>query len=67
MKLLAAAVSNTGVATVVTAVIGPVVGLLYGTPSAAATTWWPIIGLIWLLVGIALHVGAQMILGRLQE
>jgi hypothetical protein len=36
-KLLATALNNTAVATLVTAIIAPVVGLLYGTPILTAT------------------------------
>ncbi|MFL5092785.1 MAG: hypothetical protein ACJ8D7_20670, partial [Xanthobacteraceae bacterium] len=66
-KLLASALNNTGVATVVTAIIAPIVGFPYGSPSAAATKWWPLIGLVWLLVGLGLHIAAQVVLGRLRD
>jgi hypothetical protein len=66
-KLLATALNNTAVATVVTAIVAPIVGFLYGTPTAAASKFWPLIGLIWLLVGLGLHAVAQGVLGRLKE
>ena len=67
IKLFATAVNNIGVATVVTAFVTPIVGFLYSPPSATVTAWWPLIGLAWLLVGLCLHVFAQLALGRLQE
>ena len=66
IKLLAAAISTTGVATIVTAVIAPVAATFYGSMSVTVESWW-VIGLIWLLVGSALHLVAQAILGRLRE
>ena len=66
-KLLATGLNNTSVAPLVTAIIAPIVGFLYGSPSAAATKWWPLIGLVWLLVGVGLHVAAQVVLGRLRD
>jgi hypothetical protein len=36
-KLLATGLNNVAVATIVTAIIAPIVGFLYGSPSAAAT------------------------------
>ncbi|HXD46895.1 MAG TPA: hypothetical protein VN655_17355 [Pseudolabrys sp.] len=65
-KLLATALNNTAVATVVTAVIGPIAGFFYGLPTVSSR-WWFLFWLLWLLVGIGLHLSAQSILGRLQE
>jgi hypothetical protein len=66
-KLLATGLNNVAVATIVTAIIAPIVGFLYGSPSAAATRWWPLIGIVWLLVGLGLHIAAQTVLGRLRD
>ncbi len=66
-KLFATALNNTAVATVVTAIVAPIVGFLYGSPSAAATRWWPLIGMAWLLVGVGLHIFAHIALGKLRE
>ena len=66
-KLLATAMNNTAVATVVTAIVAPVVGFLYGSPTATATSWWPFIGAAWLLVGVGIHRLAWVVLGRLKE
>ena len=41
IKLVATALSNTAVATVVTAIIAPVAGFLYGS-SPIASSWWPL-------------------------
>jgi len=67
IKLLATALSNMAVATVVTAIIAPVVGFLYGSPTATATRWWWLIGVVWLLVGVGLHIAAQVVVGRLRQ
>jgi len=64
-KLLATALSNTGVATVVTAIVAPVVGFLYGTPAPVGPWWW-LVGVVCLLVGVGLHILAQVLLGRLK-
>jgi hypothetical protein len=66
IKLFATALSNTGVATVVTAIIAPMAGLLYGS-GAITSDQWPFIGLAWFLGGFVLHVCAQVALGRLRE
>src|SRR5947208_2580482 len=55
-KLFATALNNSAVATIVTAIVAPIVGFLYGSPNPAATAWWPLIGAAWLLVGLGLHV-----------
>jgi Na+/melibiose symporter-like transporter len=66
IKLLATAISTTGVATVVTAFIAPIAAALYGSTTVTARGWW-VISIIWLLVGFTLHLIAQAILGRLRE
>jgi hypothetical protein len=55
------------VATIVTGIIAPIVGFLYGSPSAAVSAWWWLIAAAWLIVGACLHVAAQAVLGRLKE
>jgi hypothetical protein len=65
IKLFATALSNTAVATVVTAFIAPIAAYLYGTPSTNYASW-PI-SIIWLLGGLVLHICAQVALGRLRE
>ncbi len=65
-KLLATGLNNIAVATIVTAIVAPVAGFLYGSPTAAATKWWPLIGIIWLFVGATIHLAAQFFLGKLR-
>jgi hypothetical protein len=66
IKLVATALNNTAVATLVTAVIAPVAALLYGSV-VIASAWWPLLGLAWIFAGSSLHVTAQLTLGRLKE
>jgi hypothetical protein len=66
-KLVAAALNNTAVATIVTAVIGPVVGAVYGLSNTPPNGSWFLIGGLWFVVGLALHYSAQVVLGRLSE
>lgn len=65
-KLLATALNNIAVATLATAIIAPVAGLLYGS-SSMASSWWPVVGLVWMVMRASLHVAAHYVLGRLQE
>jgi hypothetical protein len=67
LKLLASAISNSAVATFVTAIVAPIAGWLYGVPSVVSGEGWPLIGGAWLLLAVVLHVVAQIILGRLRE
>jgi hypothetical protein len=48
-KLLATALNNVCVATIVTGIIAAIVGFLYGSPSAAVSAWWWLIAAAWLL------------------
>ncbi len=66
IKLLATALNNMAVATVITAVVGPTVGILNGVSSPAITAWWVLSGLLWFLAGIGLHLVGQGALGRLK-
>jgi hypothetical protein len=66
VKLLATALSNTGVATVVTAIVAPIAGFLYGSPTAVASKWWWLIAAAWFVTGVGLHIIAQAVLGRLK-
>lgn len=63
-KLLATALNNLGVATIITGVVAPVATALYGTAHPAY--WWFTIAVVWIIVGLALHVLAQMVLGKLK-
>jgi hypothetical protein len=66
MKLLASAMSNTGVATIVTAIVAPTAGFFYGS-AAPSGGWWPVLALAWFVGGMSLHITAQLLLGRLEE
>jgi p-aminobenzoyl-glutamate transporter AbgT len=66
IKLLATALNNTAVATLVTVVIAPIAALLYGSV-AIASAWWPLLGFAWIFAGSSLHLTAQLTLGRLKE
>src|SRR4051794_3283682 len=62
-KLAAAALNNTTVATIVTAIVAPVVGFLYGSPTASTNRWWFVIGVSWFFLGLVLDMFAQRLLG----
>lgn len=47
IKLLATALNNMAVATIVTAIVGPIVGLLNGSPGTTITAWWVFSGVLW--------------------
>jgi hypothetical protein len=64
-KLLATALNNMAVATMATAIIAPIAGIMYGSASFR-TAWWPLFGLVWFLVGLGLHIAGQGVLGRLK-
>jgi hypothetical protein len=66
IKLFATALNNTAVATWVTAIVAPVAGFLYGSPGLTSQ-WWPVVAVVWLFVGIVLHLAAQFILGRMRQ
>jgi hypothetical protein len=66
IKLLAAAISTTGVARIVTAFIAPIAAYLYGTSTVSAGNLW-LLSFVWLLVGFGLHIVAQIVLGRVRE
>jgi len=66
IKLLATALNTTAVATIVTAVLAPFVGLLNGASNAALSFWWAVSGGLWFFAGIGLHLIALAVLGRLR-
>jgi hypothetical protein len=65
-KLIAAALNNSAVATIVTAFIAPIAGSLYGSASVTGPGWW-ITSVVWLLGGLTLHFAGQAVLGRLRD
>ncbi len=66
LKLVATALNNTAVATIITAVIGPIVGILNGASGTVVTAWWVFSGILWFLAGIGLHLVGLKVLGRLK-
>lgn len=66
-KLLATALNNIGVATIITGVIAPIVATLYGTTAIISGVSALLISAIWLFSGLGLHLLAQIALGRLQQ
>lgn len=65
-KLLATALNNVGVATIITGVVAPTAAVLYGATPAGKDFWWFVVAVGWLVAGIGLHVLAQVNLGRLK-
>lgn len=68
LKLRATYLNNLAVALLATGIIGPILAVIYGT--GAKSTDPALVGTgagICLLLSIALHLGAQAILGGLQE
>ena len=66
-KLLAIALNNVGVATIITGVIAPAAAVLYGNGAILSGIRALAIGAVWLLAGIGLHLLAQVALGRLKQ
>jgi hypothetical protein len=66
-KLLATALNNLSFAIWATAILAPTASLLYSTGDAAIGIWWIGVAGLWFLLGIALHLLARAILGRLLE
>lgn len=52
VKLLATALNNVAVATVVTALIAPAAAFLYGSGHASTNYWWRV-GAAWFVIGSA--------------
>ena len=66
IKLVAGALNNIGVATIVTAVVVPGISFPYGPVWSAPNRWWLLVGALWLIVGISLNLIAVATLGRLK-
>ena len=64
-KLLAAALNNTAVAIIITAVVAPLASFLYGAQTVRGDYWFGLL-IIWFLVGIGIHLFGQVILRRLK-
>ena len=65
-KLLATALNNVGVATLITGVVAPTVATLYGATNVGGDRLWFLVAGVWLLAGIGLHLVAQLIIGKLK-
>jgi len=65
-KLLATAANNLAVAILVTAVLAPSASMLYGLSDPTLHRGWLVVGAAWIFAGIALHVVAHLVLGRLK-
>jgi ABC-type multidrug transport system permease subunit len=65
-KLTATALNNLAVAIWVTGLVGPVVALLYGAPGPETHGWWLLIGILWLSVGLGLHMLGRALLRKLK-
>ena len=63
-KLLATALNTLGTTTIASALILPGIAAAYGFTHPPGR-WWPVIGIIWLVVGVGLHGAAQAVLGRM--
>ena len=63
-KFLVTALNILGTITIASALILPGIAAAYGLAHPLGQ-WWPIIGIVWLIVGIGLHGSAQAVLGRL--
>jgi predicted membrane channel-forming protein YqfA (hemolysin III family) len=59
IRLLARLLNNRAVGTFITAIIVPVVGLVYGSPTAPVSAAWWLVGAAWLIAGVVLHIVAQ--------
>ena len=65
VKLAASALSNTGVAITITGVVTPVANFLYGSGPLSLALYKVAPGLF--LLGVALHILPQLVLGRLED
>lgn len=67
VKLLATTLNNVGIASIVTGVVAPSVGFIYGVgqPIPPLKLFGAV--LAWLAVGVALHLMSQRVLRRLKE
>jgi dipeptide/tripeptide permease len=68
-KLSATWLNTLAAATVATGVIAPIAAVVFGLPTTVGISllYFVLAALLWLILGIVLHLGARYILGRLQE
>jgi len=67
IKLVATALNNVGIATIVTALIVPGVSSVYNPSWPLPSHWWLAVAGVWLVAGISLHLLAIATLGRLAQ
>ena len=67
VKLLATTLNSVAVASIVTGVVAPTAGFVYGLGQPVQTWRVGAAVLAWLAVGMGLHLIAQRILRRLRE
>ena len=65
-RITATALNNLSVSLIVTGVIIPVVGLAYQM-TYPQTRYWAAFAVMWLAMGIGLHLIARRIVGRIEE
>jgi len=67
VKLLAATINNVGIASIVTGVVAPSAGFIYGVgqPMQSVRVFGAV--LAWLAVGVGLHLISQRVLRRPKE
>jgi len=67
IKLLALVLNTSGIAVLVTGAVAPTVGAFYGTLADVPRWWLLLVASGCFLVGVGLHVVAQVALGRLRD
>ena len=67
VKYLATALNGVAVASITAGVIAPLAAATFGLPSPRTQTPVVLFSVIWLSVGVALHLIVQGVLGRLRE
>ena len=67
VKLLANALNTTGIAVSITGGVAPTVGAFYGTLANVPGWWLLLVASCCFMLGVGLHVFAQVALGRLRD
>lgn len=65
-KYLATLANTVAAASIAAGVIAPLVALTYGVPGPISGSMAVFVSIIWLFVGIILHFGVYLVLGRLR-
>ena len=66
VKLSAAALNNTAIATVVAGLIAPGVSAAYGLSSGPSGRFWWLVAFAWLVNGVLIHFAARAMLRTLK-